>query len=87
MGSSAIMPIMTAPIPELPQVVDLTGLPEKAIQAVHAIVAVLRRQAAPPAPLSPEEWSRELRAGVASHPRLDTIAADSRESIYAGRGE
>ncbi len=34
-----------------------------------------------------EEWSHELRAWAASHPASDVIADDSRESIYAGRGE
>lgn len=34
-----------------------------------------------------EEWIAELRAWAASHPRIDAVVDDSRESIYAGRGE
>jgi hypothetical protein len=37
--------------------------------------------------LTAEQWSREWRAWAESHPELDHIADDSRESIYAGRGE
>ncbi len=42
-----------------------------------------------PAPqtLSAAEWTASLKAWAASHPHLDYIADDSRESIYAGRGE
>lgn len=36
---------------------------------------------------SVEAWSREWRAWVASHAPLPIVADDSRESIYAGRGE
>jgi predicted transcriptional regulator len=41
----------------------------------------------PPPQLSAEQWIAELRAWAASHPPLPTIADDSRESIYEGRGE
>ena len=34
-----------------------------------------------------DEWARTLRAWAASHPVSTVIADDSRESIYAGRGE
>jgi hypothetical protein len=40
-----------------------------------------------PRPLSAEEWVAEFRAWAASHPTRTTVADDSRESIYAGRGE
>ncbi len=36
---------------------------------------------------SPEEWIKRFDAWVNSHPRRGYIADDSRESIYAGRGE
>ena len=36
---------------------------------------------------TPEEWVRAFREWAASHPALTTIADDSRESIYQGRGE
>ena len=38
-------------------------------------------------PMSAEQWIAELRAWIASHPRLPYEADDSRESIYEGRGE
>lgn len=38
-------------------------------------------------PLKPDAWLKEFREWVASHPRLDYVADDSRDSIYAGRGE
>jgi hypothetical protein len=36
---------------------------------------------------SPEERSRAIHAWADSHPRVDHYVDDSRESIYAGRGE
>lgn len=36
---------------------------------------------------SAEEWIAALNAWAASHARLDYVADDSRESIYAGCGE
>jgi hypothetical protein len=43
--------------------------------------------AVPVVELPAERWVAELRAWAASHRRLDTLADDSRESIYEGRGE
>jgi hypothetical protein len=37
--------------------------------------------------LHPDQWVAAWRAWVASHPWRPYIADDSRESIYAGRGE
>jgi len=37
--------------------------------------------------LSIDEWVAQFRAWAASHKPLPIIADDSRESIYAGRGE
>jgi hypothetical protein len=37
--------------------------------------------------VTPEEWSRELRAWAASHRVNQVIVDDSRDSIYEGRGE
>lgn len=33
------------------------------------------------------QWEKDLDAWAAGHPHLDTLADDSRESIYADRGE
>jgi hypothetical protein len=41
----------------------------------------------PPEFSSPEEWSKALREWAANHPRVQQFVDDSRESIYAGRGE
>jgi hypothetical protein len=38
-------------------------------------------------PFPVEQWLREYRAWTASHRTYPVIADDSRESIYAGRGE
>jgi hypothetical protein len=37
--------------------------------------------------VTPDEWSRALRAWAASHPVRTVIADDSRESVYEGCGE
>ena len=37
--------------------------------------------------LSAERWSAEWHAWADSHPKVDHFVDDSRESIYAGRGE
>ncbi len=34
-----------------------------------------------------DEWSRMLRSWAVAHPVSSVVADDSRESIYAGRGE
>lgn len=36
---------------------------------------------------SAPQWSEEWHAWAASHRKLDHVVDDSRESIYAGRGE
>jgi hypothetical protein len=77
------------------QVIDLTGLPEKAVEAVRTIVEALRQQAAPhpPIPSSADEWHRlfddymrEVAARAGSYP-AGFVLDDSRETIYEGRGE
>jgi hypothetical protein len=37
--------------------------------------------------MSYNEWAQAFRSWVESHPRRDTLVDDSRDSIYAGRGE
>ncbi|MBV9123661.1 MAG: hypothetical protein JO112_09920 [Planctomycetes bacterium] len=41
----------------------------------------------PPEFSSPAEWVKALREWAENHPRVDHFVDDSRESIYAGRGE
>ena len=63
---------------------------EEAIRVVESLVSLLKDQSsltASKARLSPEEWVQNLEEWATSHPRLDRVADDSRESIYAGRGE
>jgi hypothetical protein len=70
--------------------IDVTGLPEDVVQAVELLVSQLRGQPHPPAERggigsyrSYEEWSKALREWAESHPRRETLADDSRETIYA----
>jgi hypothetical protein len=75
--------------------IDLTGLPEKAAEAVRTLVEALRKQAATsmPAPPSADDWRqlfdaylREVAARAGCYPE-GFVADDSRETIYEGRGE
>jgi hypothetical protein len=73
--------------------IDVTGLSEETVRAVELLVSQLRGQ--PPAQgrgigafPSYEAWSKALREWADSHPKRDTLADDSRETIYAdGRDE
>jgi len=71
--------------------IDVTDLPEEAIRAVETLVSQLRgkprRFGGTTTFASHEEWSKALREWVESHPRRDTLADDSRESIYADGDE
>jgi hypothetical protein len=69
--------------------IDVSGLPEEAVQALESLVSFLRTGPAAGLPSypSPEEWHKALLEWAEGHPRRDTVADDSRESIYAGRGE
>jgi hypothetical protein len=73
--------------------IDLTGLPEKAADAVRALVDDLRRQHASQLALPYEEWKklfdellRDAALRSAAYPE-GFVVDDSRESIYEGRGE
>jgi hypothetical protein len=71
-----------------PRFIEVTGLPDGAIQALEALVASLRNQGnGQIADLSYAEWSVALREWVESHPKHETGADWSRESIYAGLGQ
>ncbi len=76
-------------------VIDLTGLPEKAVEAIRTIVETIRQQtgAQQPTTLSPDEWHRlfdaymrQVAARAGRYPK-GFVVDDSRESIYEGRGE
>ncbi len=81
---------METTTPPAARSIDVTGLPDEAVRAVELLVAQLRGQQRPPAERggmgsfpSYEEWSKALREWAESHPRRDTLADDSRETIYA----
>jgi hypothetical protein len=76
-------------------VIDLTGLPEKAAEAVRTLVEALRQQAGtpPPSPPSADDWQRlfdaylrEVAARAGCYPE-GFVADASRDAIYEGRGE
>jgi hypothetical protein len=75
-------------------VVDLTGLPESAVEAVRAIVDVMRQQVGvQQPPVSPEAWRKRFDdymkhvSARAARYQEGFVLDDSRENIYAGRGE
>ncbi len=82
-----------SPFPVREKLIDLTGLPDEAVEAVHTLVGLLwRRQPAPPRESS-EDWKksfdnyvREVASRADAYPP-GFAADDSRESIYEGRGE
>jgi hypothetical protein len=71
--------------PPMQHTVDVTGLSPEAVRAVEAFVAALREGQRPTPDL--DEWSMKLRSWAAGHRLLRAPADDSREGIYAGRGE
>lgn len=70
----------------MPPKIDTTGLTDEAVRVLQTMADALR--ANPPRPSGPppgdtaEAWAARWRAFVASRPRSDVIADDSRESIY-----
>jgi hypothetical protein len=90
---SGILSDMTQQSTAQSTVIDVTGLPEKAVEAVRTIVDAMRQQAATQPPVSPEEWRRrfddymnEVAARARRYPE-GFVLDDSRETIYEGRGE
>ncbi len=63
---------------------DLT---EYILQVVEEDLAIGESAPAVDSPQKRDQWEKELDAWAEGHPHLDTIADDSRDSIYAGRGE
>ncbi|NOT01290.1 MAG: hypothetical protein HOP29_11755 [Phycisphaerales bacterium] len=57
------------------------------LEAVEAITGGVNGGTAPNGPLSPEQWSAEWHAWAAGHKSVGHVVDDSRERIYAGRGE
>ena len=77
-----------------PEGLDLTGLPAPVAAELRKLVATLRDNLvhAPSfpgsvSPESPEAWAQRLQTWVDSHPARAISIDDSREVLYAGRGE
>ena len=73
---------------------DLTGLPAPVADELRRLVATLRSNLVgspsletDPATEPPDQWAGRLQAWVDSHPVRAVSIDDSRESLYAGRGE
>jgi hypothetical protein len=86
---------MTPSSSEPGSVIDLTGLPPKAVEAVRTLVEALRQQSGthPPPPSAGDDWRRlfdaylrQVAARAGSYPE-GFVVDDSRETIYEGRGE
>jgi hypothetical protein len=75
------------------KIVDLHGLPDKAVEAVRVVVEAMRQQESPQPSTTPEEWHRRFEAylqEVASRSGRypdGFVADDSRDAIYEGCGE
>ena len=71
------------------QTIDVSGLPEAVVKDIRNLVDTLKSNTVSKEPrkLTPDEWIKEHTAWVNSHPPVTTFVDDSRESIYAGRGE
>jgi hypothetical protein len=63
----------------------LEQLAQRDAQAANGMPVVAAQPAGPP--LTLPQWSAAWRAWAASHATRCVVADDSRESIYAGRGE
>jgi hypothetical protein len=74
------------------QVIDVSGLPENDVEDIRRFVekkreSVNQQTAVSPDDLTPEEWVRQFTEWVQSQPPCHATIDDSRESIYAGRGD
>lgn len=73
----------------MPETIDVKGLSTDSVRIVESLVNLLRSKENEKSPnrRDPEAWSKELRRWAASHVKRAIEIDDSRESIYAGRGE
>ena len=68
------------------ETIDVTGLPEPVVESLREVVDQLRKQPTTNQ-LSIAEWIHLWETSAKQHRHLKQPADDSRESIYAGRGE
>jgi hypothetical protein len=75
----------------MPQVIDVSGLPEAVVSDLKRLVETLRAEhrpkVGPPPDETPEQWAARLVAWAESRPKRAIEIDDSRETIYEGRGE
>ena len=71
------------------EAIDVTGLSRDSIRIVEELVRSLRSQESEQSWClrDPEGWRKAFREWAESHPKRDIVIDDSRETIYAGRGE
>jgi hypothetical protein len=88
-GAAGILEGMESKLQQPRRSIDVTDLPEEAIQTVESLVSLLRLRlrSSGPAHSPPEEWAKALRAWAESHEPPGTSADWSRESIYDCRSE
>ena len=69
--------------------IDLNGLSPDSIRVVEELVESLRERDSNPSwnLRDPNGWSQALCEWAESHPKREIVIDDSRETIYAGRGE
>ena len=69
--------------------IDVTGLSADSVRMVESLVSSLRSRDAEKSwsQRDFEGWSAALHQWFDSHPKRDIVIDDSRETIYAGRGE
>jgi hypothetical protein len=79
----------------MPESLDVTGLPGPMVNSLKRSVEFAREHASPTPDdanrnkniLTPEQWQERWTNFLKRHRVLSTPVDDSRESIYAGRGE
>jgi hypothetical protein len=76
------------------QTVDVSGPPEGVVRDIQKLVADIRLSLSNGQTSAPSgdgsttaEWVARFRAWAESHAKRDIAIDDSRESIYAGRGD
>jgi hypothetical protein len=69
--------------------VDLAGLSPESVRFVESLVQSMRSEDSERSwsQRDPDGWAAALREWIRSHPQREIAIDDSRETIYAGRGE
>lgn len=69
--------------------IDVTGLSADSVRMIESLVRSLRSEDNKKSwnQRDPDGWAAALHLWVESHPKREIVIDDSRETIYAGRGE